>query len=611
MCGLAGIISTAKPIKQQRIQQAVSCLQHRGPDQENVWMNAEATVCFGHRRLSIIDLSTNASQPLHYAGRYTIIHNGEVYNYKEIRENLRHLGCVFHSKSDTEVIVAAYSVFGANCLQQFDGMFAFCIWDDEEKTLFAARDRFGEKPFYFHKDDEEMTFASETKALWQLGVAKTVNRSMLYNFLTIGYTSNPADPKETFYQDVIRLPAASYLLYHQRSGEVELRQYWQLHNHADLNVTDATAISRFQELLSGSVRTRLRSDVPVGTSLSGGLDSSTIVALCEAAAATNYSHHCFTAVFPGFEKNEAGFAKKVAAQFQLTHHEVFIDDHEVAKLMEKTSRQQDEPVSSASALVQYKVYEAARASGIKVLLDGQGADEILAGYHKYYHWYWQELYRRNLLGKSKELEHARKLGIREKFSITNRLTAMLPEFASAMKQTLLSRKSMHAPYLHRDFAAEEKRNLYYSLPTHHTLNGVLHFNTTTIGLEELLRLADRNSMAHGVEVRLPFLHHELVSFLFSLSPNVKIRNGWSKWILREAMKDKLPDDIVWRKDKTGFEPPQKRWMQLKEVEDVIYAGKEKLVKEKILSPDVLRKNQPHDSYAADGREWRYWSASEC
>ncbi len=610
MCGIAGIVSkNSRLVSVERLQAGLSCLAHRGLQGRRTWINPDHHIALGHHRLSIIDLSEKAGQPMHYRSRFTVVHNGEVYNYEEIREQLKSRGHEFVSTSDTEVLVAAYAEWGTGCLQHFDGMFAFVIWDEEEKTVFAARDRFGEKPFYFFYDDEQLAFGSEMKSLWSFGLEKEVNTSMLYNFLTIGYGSNPSAPEETFFKNISSLPAASYLVYNSTTHELSVENYWRLYRETPIEINEEDAVARFDELFSGSIQKRLRSDVEIGTSLSGGLDSSAIVAYADALASSQYKHQCFTAVFNDFDRNESEYASQVASQFQLRHHLVEMDREDIPSLMQKVMHHQEEPFGSGSVLAQYKVYEAARQNGVTVLLDGQGADEILAGYHKYYKWYWQELYRQKQLDKSGELEAARKLGVKETFGLANKTAALLPDFAAGIHQARKIKKAYRNIGLNRDFAYTHKRELYYSTPIHPDLNGALFFNTFIHGLGELLKLADRNSMAHATEVRLPFLNHELVTFLFSLPSSLKIRDGWTKWLLRKAVENRLPPSITWRRDKTGFEPPQEAWMKRKDVQESIYEGKNKLVKAGILDPGVLKKHQPHSAYAADWAEWRYWSAS--
>lgn len=610
MCGIAGIVSkNSQLVSKQRLQSATQCLRHRGPEAEGIWINDECTTALGHLRLSIIDLSEKAAQPMHYLNRYSIVHNGELYNYIELKQQLQQKGYFFKSDSDTEVIVAAYDAYKENCLQKFDGMFAFAIWDEKEKKLFAARDRFGEKPFFFFNDEEQFLFASETKSFWNLGVEKKVNNALLYNFLTIGYTSNPSDPKETFFENIYKLPAASFLMYALEKNEVQIEKYWQIYPE-EKNISEQEAIEKFQYLFNESIRKRLRSDVNIGTSLSGGLDSSSIVAFCHKQSSDRYTHKCFTASFKGFDRDELQYAEKVAKQFGLEHFIVEIKENEIADLMSEVMLHQEEPIGSASVLAQYKVFQTAKQNGVTVLLDGQGADEILAGYTKYYKWFWQELYRNKELKKKKELNAARELGIHESFGLKNKIAAMYPEFAAGILQTQKSKKAFSHPDLDRDFAFSNKQNSYYATPTQFDLNGALFFDMFINGLEELLRFADRNSMAHAVEVRLPFLSHKLVEFLFSLPAEFKIHNGWTKWLLRKSVEDKLPEEIVWRKDKIGFEPPQKKWMENKHVQESIENGKRKLTQHHVLKTAALtKKTKPHDSYAAHGWDWKYWSAS--
>jgi asparagine synthase (glutamine-hydrolysing) len=610
MCGIAGIISkNAQLISKERIQSATNCLRHRGPEGEGIWINNEATIALGHLRLSIIDLSKEAAQPMQYLSRYHIVHNGELYNYLEIKEQLRQKGYQFFSNSDTEVIVAAYDLWKENCLQQFDGMFAFAVWDEKEKKLFAARDRFGEKPFFFYYDEEQFVFASEIKSFWSVGIQKEVNKALLYNFLTIGYTTNPSDPQETFYRNIHKLPAASFLTYSLADHQLISEKYWQVYSEIK-KISESDAIEQFDHLFSQSIKTRLRSDVSIGTSLSGGLDSSSIVSFCDQQISHHYSHKCFTASFGDFEKDELKYAQIVAKQFGLEHHVTEISGNEVVKLMNEVMNQQDEPFSSASVLAQYKVFRSAKENGVIVLLDGQGADEVLAGYLKYYKWYWQELYRNKNLYKSKELKAAKELGIDESFTLKNKIAAIFPEFTSGILQTRKAKQAFRHADLDREFAFMNKYSSNYSTPTAFDLNGILYFNTFVNGLEELLRLADRNSMAHAVEVRLPFLNHELVEFLFSLPSEFKIQNGWTKWLLRKSVDKFLPKEIVWRKDKIGFEPPQKKWMETNDVQQAITEGKKKLATHHILKPSAAEKKiKPHNAYAADSWDWKYWSAS--
>ena len=586
-------------------------LAHRGPDGEGHWINSAGIVGLGHRRLSIIDLSDAGHQPMHYLDRYSIIHNGEIYNYIELKDELQKAGYGFHSQTDTEVIAAAYDNWKDECVEHFDGMFALAIWDEKERILFAARDRFGEKPFYYYYDNEKFIFASEMKALWRYGIEKKPNLKLLFNFLTIGYTDNPERPEETFFENIQKLPAASYLTYSIINNQFSIFKYWDIDiENIDEEISDEEAIEEFNFLFKTSIERRLRSDVQTGTSLSGGLDSSSIAAINHELRTNHDSRKCFSAIFPGFKNDESAFSKQVADKFSLQHFTVKPAAADLISDLEKISYHQEEPFTSASIYAQYKVYELAKQQGVKVLLDGQGADEMLAGYHKYYKWYWQELFNKRKLISSGEINAAHKNGVNEKFGTRNIIAALFPDFASVVleKQYLLN--ALRQEDLTKEFVQHQSKEAYYTTPVHFNLNGALYFNMMQHGLEELLRYADRNSMAHGREVRLPFLSHELVEFIFSLPANFKIRKGWTKWLLRKTMEKSLPSEITWRQDKVGFEPPQQQWMQDEKLKEMIFDAKKKLADEKILKPEsVNNKIIPKAAHEADNYDWRYLTAS--
>ncbi|MGN6292270.1 MAG: asparagine synthase (glutamine-hydrolyzing) [Chitinophagaceae bacterium] len=618
MCGIAGIIQPGPLHGKEQLHKMTDALAHRGPDGDGFWQNNNGTVLLGHRRLAIIDLSNASAQPMHYTlpgeatHRYSIIYNGEIYNYLELKQELQKQGYHFHTGSDTEVILAAYDHWDDECLYHFDGMFAFAIWDEKEQELFAARDRFGEKPFFYSLDKGSLFFASEMKALWAAGVPYIPNLKMLFNYITIGYVDNPERPEETFFEHIVQLPPASRLYFTPSSGELIIDKYWDLSMSSTLSIGDEEAIARFQHLLSQSIDRRLRSDVPVGTSLSGGLDSSSIAMLIHKAGKSSFAQHCFTASFPGFEKDELGFSRMVANEFGLKQHTVAITANDLIHHWKKFLYHQEEPASSASAFAQFSVFELAKKHQITVLLDGQGADETLAGYHKYYKWYWQELFHQRKLIKSKEIAAAREAGVQESFGWKNIMASLLPDLASVILEKQYLFHALGQEDLHKDFVRLQSKEAYYCSPELRGLNGILYFNTCVHGLNELLRYADRNSMAHGREVRLPFLSHELVEFIFSLPPGFKIRQGWTKWILRQTMKDHLPTAITWRKDKTGFEPPQKQWMQHPAMQEMIKDAREKLVKEKILNASVLAKPlEPAEAYSKNNYDWRYLNAAAC
>lgn len=586
-------------------------MQHRGPDGEGQWINKSGHVGFGHRRLSILDLSENAAQPFHYLNRYTIIHNGEIYNYIELKNELIKLGYSFKSGSDTEVITAAYDLYKNDCVKKFDGMFAFAIWDEKEQILFAARDRFGEKPFYYFETENQFIFASEIKALWAAGIPRKAEDKMLLNYLTLGYVQNAADKELTFFENIFSLPPAHFLSSSIKKTVSIVQAYWNLDKEYKIAISEADAIEKFEDLFSASVKRRLRSDVPVGTSLSGGLDSSSIV---QQLFESKNKLSSFSAVFPGFEKDESKYIKLVTEQFQLQNFQVTPTAENLAHDFEKLCFYQDEPFPSSSIYAQYKVFELAKKNNVTVLLDGQGADEILAGYHKYLHWYLQELISRNKFGKAKREKTAlQNNNAQIWWSIKNIIAAFLPAHASIQLEKREYGKSIHHPDINADFLrslrGKEWEGIHKPIVT--KLNDILHFNVMENGLEELLRFADRNSMAHGREVRLPFLSHELVSFVFSLPSNFKIQNGFTKHLLRRVMDKKLPDEIVWRKDKIGYEPPQQQWMENAQVQELIMEAKKKLVTQKILIPKVLdKKTESKAAHDTDNFDWRYLTAAQ-
>ncbi len=611
MCGIAGIISPKRSvINYVVLKKMAESLAHRGPDGEGLWINKNHRAGLTHRRLSIIDLSDAAAQPMHYMNQYSIVYNGEIYNYIELKKELKKSGYHFNTLSDTEVILAAYDCYKESCLQYFDGMFSFAIWDEKEQTLFAARDRFGEKPFYYYYEKDLFTFASEMKALWVAGIEKSVENKMILNYLTLGHVQNPANKSQTFYKNIFSLPPAHFLIYNVENNHLSIDNYWDIDKQAQVKINEEEAIEKLDNLFTTSISRRLRSDVPFGTSLSGGLDSSSIVYYIQKLLNANPDKlKTFSAIFPGFEKDERKYIQQIASEYNLESFTTIPSALNLVKDFEKLCYHQEEPFPSSSIYAQYKVFELAKTQNIKVLLDGQGADEILAGYHKYIHWYLQEMVSRNKFsGATKEKQLFHKNNININWGMKNFLAAFLPSHASIALEKNEYNKIIHntdiTSYLMSYLKGREWEGIHKPVVT--KLNDILYFNTMENGLEELLRYSDRNSMAHSREVRLPFLYHEMVQFIFSLPSNHKIQNGYTKSILRKLMDDKLPHNIVWRTDKIGYEPPQKLWMENPDLKDYLYEAKSKLVKEDILKPQVLaKKSKSQHAHDANNFDWRY------
>ncbi|MCY7360470.1 MAG: asparagine synthase (glutamine-hydrolyzing), partial [Ignavibacteria bacterium] len=276
MCGISGIFSFSKSIEENRVHRMNESVAHRGPDGEGMWKNEEGNLLLGHRRLSIIDLLPEGAQPMHYIDRYVIVYNGEIYNYIELKATLEKKGYIFKTVSDTEVLLAAYAAYGENMFEHLDGMFAFAIWDKKEKNLFCARDRFGEKPFYYHHDKNAFIFCSEIKGLFAAGIEINFDSEMIFNFLAYDIQENPLNKEQTFYTAIKKIEAAHYLII-KADGSIIHKKYWSLNKpYGELKISHTDAFEKFRELFLTSVKRRLRSDVPVGISLSGGLDSSTI-----------------------------------------------------------------------------------------------------------------------------------------------------------------------------------------------------------------------------------------------------------------------------------------------------------------------------------------------
>ena len=585
-------------------------LAHRGPDGEGFWINKDHSVGFAHRRLSIIDLSQAAAQPMHYLQQYSIVYNGEIYNYIELKRELKKSGYHFNTESDTEVILAAYDCYKERCLQYFDGMFAFSIWDEKEQCLFAARDRFGEKPFYYYTEKNVFAFASEMKGLWAAGIDKSIENKMILNFITLGYVQNPANKSQTFYKNIFSLPPAHFLKFYPKNDHCMIEHYWDIDKQAQIKISEEAAVKTFDTFLYTAVNRRLRSDVPVGASLSGGLDSSSIVYYIKKQLDGDQNNlKTFSAIFPGFEKDEQKYIRQVSSQFKIENFTVTPTADTLIKDFEKLCYHQEEPFPSASIYAQYKVFELAKKQNIKVLLDGQGADEMLAGYHKYVHWYLQEMVSRNKFsGAAKERRLLHKNHVDFHWNIKNMMAAFLPSHASIALEKKEYNKIIHNNDVTKNLMGYLKGREWEGIhkPVVTKLNDILYFNTVQNGLEELLRYSDRNAMAHGREVRLPFLYDEMVKFVFSLPSSFKIKNGYTKYLLRKLMENKLPQNIVWRTDKIGYEPPQKKWMETPLMKDFLYEAKEKLVKEDMLKPQVLaKKARSHHAHDADSFDWRY------
>lgn len=539
MCGIAGILSFVQSEGLDfEIKKMTDVIQHRGPDGEGHWINQIKQVALGHRRLSILDLSKNAKQPMHFKNRYTITFNGEIYNYIELKAELEKQGYSFFSSSDTEVLLALYDWKQEACLQLIDGMFSFAIWDEEKAELFCARDRFGEKPFHYCLHQNRFIFGSEMKELWTVGVPKVKNDAMVHYFQENLSTQNPSCLEETFYKEINRLVHGHWMKVNLK-GQIQIEKWYDIDwKKQDCQLNFEDACTEFNRLFQLGLSRRFRADVPIGTSLSGGLDSSSIV--CNIANYTdnqNITPNTFSARFKNFKKDEGYYIDQVIEKTDFNPYTTWPTGEEMLNDFEKLCYHQEEPFGSSSIYAQYRVQQLAKEHHTTVLIDGQGADEILAGYVTYYYQYLQSLF--------KTKPYFSMFRIREQRSFIEFHTPH-----KGLKKALI-----------KGFNYYEIKNKVKPIPNPKRLNEHLYQSTMCGPLQELLRYADRNSMAHSREVRLPFLFHELVEFCFSLPDEYKLKLGWTKYIMREAFKEVLPPEICWRKEKVGYEPPQEEWMK--------------------------------------------------
>lgn len=574
MCGIAGMIDP-KGVDSEKLRTMADAIRHRGPDDEGfyTWDEKDGSRCFkgsdtiealdslpeiagqngviglGHRRLSILDLSEKGHQPmLDAATGNAIVHNGEIYNFQALVSELEELGHEFESGSDTEMILHAYAQWGADCVQRFIGMWAFAIWNGTE--LFCSRDRFGIKPFYYVKG-EYFAFASEIKALLKAGLAEPIVKAQdMVQYLVHGALGKPF---ANLFSDIKELPPGHNLLV-DANGMFKLDQYYELKAATD---KASDPIKAYRDAFEQAVDLHLVSDVPVGACLSGGLDSSSIVAL--AAKKKGGTFNTFTAAYDDPATDESDFAKLVRDSFSnVEGHETRPTAEAFLSDLDRLMEVQELPIGSSSIYAQWKVMQSAAEAGIKVLLDGQGADEVLGGYYNFAGLRVIELLRVFKFGAALKERKA----LRDNFdpNIDKSIGRALFYFMPGAVQRMLRRQQRMGVSLIK----KEHQALFSGTKTPE--RGARSFrqlsiNSLRFNVYELLRYEDRNSMAFSIESRVPFLDHRLVEMTLALPTEQKIEGGWTKKILRKAMEPDLPEAIVWRKDKKGFVTPQGEWMR--------------------------------------------------
>jgi asparagine synthase (glutamine-hydrolysing) len=557
MCGIAGIIAD-RSVNTGAVEVMVGRLAHRGPDDQGLWRSTDGCAVLGHRRLSILDTSAAGHQPMQRDG-LVVVFNGEIYNFLELRAELAALGEVFRTNSDTEVLLAAYGRWGEECFNRLNGMFAIALLDPIRRRLVCARDRFGEKPLLFAAQSGLFAFASEYKALLTLAqVGRQVDDLALMRFLHRP-TTGLDDGRATAFPAISQLLPGEMLVLDLDSLDWRVARYWSVERDpalAGIGMDEAAA--HFRELLTDSIRLRLRSDVAVGSCLSGGLDSGSIICLARKLLGEDAPYHVFTGRFPGTKADEWEYARLTAeANGAIVHHTEPDAAGFLADLPE-FAWANELPVGSASQYAQYRVFHLARQTGVTVLLDGQGADEILGGYEQYFAAY--------LLSLPESERDAEKAAIRARYpagldSPRQALSKSLPLWLRHRLASWGGKGSDLLFGLNPDLAARvAEANAVPPIPEGWPpLSAALARDSFVAHLPVLLRYGDRNSMAHSREVRLPFCDHRIAEFALSLDPRLLMGDAQTKRLLRESMKGILPEPVRTRWNKQGFLPPQDLW----------------------------------------------------
>ncbi len=562
MCGIAGRINLDfnNPVQANDLKQMGDVIINRGPDDEGYFINSN--VGFVFRRLSIIDLA-NGHQPMcNENGRVWIVFNGEIYNYRELKEFLINKGHKFATNSDTEVIVHLYEEHGELCVKYLRGMFAFAIWDDDKKTLFCARDRFGIKPFYYYLDNEKFLFGSEIKSFLHVdGVDTSICYKAVDMYFTYGYTSN----SKSIYKHIQKLGAGHYMTISFRHSvpSVQVVRYWRAAFTPDFSVGESDWTKQIEEAASESVKLHMESDVPIGAFLSGGIDSSTVVALMSRHATRRFK--TFSIGFKQAEYNELPLAREVAKMYGCEHHEQILEPESIA-LLPKLVEAYDEPFADSSAIPTYYVSKFA-SEYVKVILSGDGGDELFGGYWNYQ--YLGKIYRRSsrMPSLNRVLWGTIHSAIPDNYRGKN-LTYFLSKnrnFLGAYMNVWNKRERSHLilnDYVeHPEYYAEEyKEKILREKCSLDFTSKLQALDIETYLVDDILTKVDRASMMNSLEVRVPLLDHKLAELSFSIPSRFKLKGGDGKYILKRAMASLLPPAILAHK-KQGFSVPLSYWFK--------------------------------------------------
>lgn len=565
MCGFVTVVNAkSDPVSSALIERMLKPIFHRGPDDSGI--TVDGPVGLGFRRLSILDLSPQGHQPMRSQdGRYSLVFNGEIYNYVELRQKLSEFGHKFYSTGDSEVLLTAYAHWGANCVNYFNGMWAFVIHDRDRRAVFGSRDRFGIKPLYRWQGQREMLFASEIKSIRASGLYKAeINQRILADYL---FEARLDESNECFFAGIKKLPAGHCFELTLDDSRYREWAFWSLESLTTKLQPHAT--DEFSQAFEKSMLLHMRSDVPVGVNLSGGLDSSAI--LCEAARLramneTNEPILAFSYQDNAFD--ESRYIADTLAQSGARLVKLELTPRQFWNSIPAVLAMQDEPVHAMSAVIGYHLSALAQQHGVKVVLNGQGADEVLAGYDSYFHVRWEELIQQGRLSEAwREInDFSERHGGR---SVPRYFSLVKQMLSAPIKARLKTQVSARAERQRRSIA-ESKKWINPDLLDHFqplnghgplTLNATLIRSVRQAPLPLYLRVEDRNSMAHSIESRLPFLDHRLVELAFGMDSELKIRGPWNKFILRESLINKIPESVRSRVDKMGFSTNSHNWLR--------------------------------------------------
>jgi asparagine synthase (glutamine-hydrolysing) len=568
MCGIVGLISLNQSINRSRFNSMRDTMPYRGPDSQGLWIDDDAKVGLGHLRLSIIDPTPAGHQPrVDTDSNCVISYNGEVYNYLEIRKELEMKGHAFETESDTEVVLKAYIEYGHRCLEHFNGMFAIAIWDGNKKELFLARDRLGIKPLYYLHNDDEFIFASETKAILKgLDEKPALNKQLIDSYMSFGYIPG----ENTLHQGIKRLMPGHYAVF--KDNNFTITEYWDLTftNDAKDDKGIDYYVSQSKKLLDSAIDLRLRSDVPLGIFLSGGIDSSAVVGLLAERVKEPLKTFSIGYDFgKGFD--ETPYAQIIADKFKTDHHEIKITPEQFKEFIPEYISLMDEPVTEAAAISLFFVAKLAKDK-VTVVLSGEGSDEIFAGYDLYQYMNVLDKYRAVVGQKGTNVFAglSNKL-LGESHKISKYLTmATLPiekRYKGMSTYPDYQKEALYKSEFKAEIELKEQitsriytQNLYNKTKGKDALSKMLYFDSKTWLVDDLLIKADRMSMAASLELRVPFLDYRLVEFAATIPSKHKIRKGEGKYPLKKMMEGILPEDIIYRK-KMGFPTPLKMMFQ--------------------------------------------------